>query len=115
WYFTAETLYWASPLIACCCLGVVTVMTLKPDWGSKNSFLDEASSASLVATVWQAAISNNAAIAVATFVSAATLNSCFTFSCITPYQSPRASVPIGPNPPNCWTSMLLGPAVSNVG
>jgi hypothetical protein len=27
-YFTGETLYCASPLIACCCLGVVTVMTL---------------------------------------------------------------------------------------
>jgi hypothetical protein len=32
-------------LIACCCLGVVTVMTLKPDCASKNSFLDAASSA----------------------------------------------------------------------
>src|SRR5258708_26157068 len=68
-YFTAETLYWASPLIACCCLGVVTVMTLKPDCASRNSFFEATSSASFVATVWQADISANAALAIAMVVS----------------------------------------------
>jgi len=31
------------------------------------------------------------------------------------YQSPIALTPIGPNPPNCSTSTLCGPAVSSVG
>jgi hypothetical protein len=43
-------------------LGVVTVMTLKSDCASKNSFLEAANSASLVATVWHAVISANVAM-----------------------------------------------------
>src|ERR1700745_1227005 len=44
-------------------------MTLKPDCASRNSFLEATSSAFLVATVWQAAISANAAMAIAIVVS----------------------------------------------
>src|SRR5882757_1961545 len=50
-------------------------MTLNPDCASKNSFLEAASSALLVATVWHADISANAAMAITIVVS---VNSFFT-------------------------------------
>src|SRR6266487_2310904 len=42
-------------MLTCCCLGVVTVLALKPACASRFSFLDVASSAWLVATVWHPA------------------------------------------------------------
>src|SRR5439155_14281705 len=55
-------------------------MTLKPDCASRNSFLDAASSASLVATVWQATISANAAMEPPIFVSVNICLMCFPLS-----------------------------------
>jgi hypothetical protein len=73
-YLTAETLPWANPLTAFCCLGVVTVMTLKPDCASKDSFWG---AAWLVPVVWHAAISASAAMAPAIFVSINSFFICF--------------------------------------
>ena len=69
----------ANPLTACCCLGVVTVMTLNPDWASKASFC--ATADWLVPVVSHAVISANAAMAPTIFVSVSGFFICFDLRC----------------------------------
>src|SRR5205823_10296957 len=79
WYFTAETLSTASRLTCCCCLGVVTVLALKPAWASSTSFLDAAIPAWLVATVWHPATKVRVTMALTILVSVNSFFICLCF------------------------------------
>src|SRR5215470_10780355 len=65
-----------SPATACCCFGVVTVMTLNPDCASKDSFWAD-TFPELPPVVPHAVISANATMAAAIFVSINSFFICF--------------------------------------
>src|SRR5436309_9856104 len=64
--------------MACCCFGVVTVMTLKPDCESTDSLLEAAPGP--VAVLWHPDISARTAMALAILVSANSFFICFLLS-----------------------------------